>query len=76
MFDENTVVEKIQVAELDKDKKYIIFMKYGGRRCPSKDILVSSAKHLQNLLKHLDINNVIVAPEVKDEIEYSIVESE
>lgn len=47
-------------------------MKYGGR--PSKDIFVSTAKQLQNLLKHLDINNVIIAPEVKDEIEYSIVE--
>lgn len=74
MFDENTVVEKVQLAELDKDKKYIIFMKYTNR--PSNDILVSTAKQLQNLLKHLDINNVIIVPKVKDEIEYSIVESE
>lgn len=74
MFDENTVVEKIQLAELDKDKKYIIFMKYA--KCPSHDILVSNAKQLQNLLKHLDINNVIIVPEVEGEIEYSIVESE
>ena len=74
MFDENTVVEKIKLAELDKGKKYIIFMKYGER--PSNKVFVNTAKHLQNLLKHLDINNVIVAPEVEGVIEYSIVESE
>ena len=74
MFDENTVVEKIQLAELSKDKKYIIFMKYAKR--PSRDILVSNAKQLQNLLKHLDINNVTIVPEVEGEIEYNIVESE
>lgn len=74
MFDENTVVEKIKLAELDKDKKYIIFMKYGERL--SNEVFVNTAKHLQNLLKHLDIKNVIIVPEVKDYIEYSIVESE
>ena len=74
MFDENTVVEKIKLAELDKDKKYIIFIKYAER--PSNDVVGNTVKHLQNLLKHVDINNVIIAPEVKDEIEYSIVESE
>ena len=74
MFDESTVVEKIQLAKLDKDKKYIIFMKYAN--CPSKDILVSNAKQLQNLPKHLDINNVIIVPKVEGEIQYSIVESE
>lgn len=74
MFDKNTVVEKIQFAELDKDKKYIIFIKYANR--PPHDILFSNAKQLQNLLEHLDINNVIIVPEVEGEIEYSIVESE
>lgn len=74
MFDENIVVEKIKLAELDKDKKYIVFMKYAER--PSRDILVSNAKQLQNLLKRLDIHNVIIVPEVEGEIEYSIVESE
>ena len=74
MFDENIVVEKIKLAELDKDKKYIVFMKYAKR--PPSGILVSNAEQFQNLLKRLDINNVIIAPEVKDEIEYSIVESE
>lgn len=70
MFNENTVVEKIQLAELDKDKKYIMFVRYGKR--PSADVFVSIAKQLQNLLKQLEINNVIIA----SEIEYSIVESE
>lgn len=74
MFDENTIVEEIRLTELDKNKKYIIFMKYAKR--PSSDIFVSNAKQLQNLLKHLDINNVIIVPEVKDEIEYNIFESE
>ena len=74
MFDENTVVEKIQFAELDKDKKYIILMKHVNR--PSDEILVSNVRQLQNLLKDLDINNVIIVPEVKNETEYSIVESE
>ena len=74
MFDENTVVEKIKLAELDKDKKYIVFMKYGGR--PSNNALINNAKQLQKLLNQLDINNVIITPEVEGEIEYSIVESE
>ena len=74
MFDENTVVEKIKLAELDRNKKYLIFMKYAER--PSNDALVNNAKQLQKLLKQLDINNVIIAPEVEGKIEYSIVESE
>ena len=74
MFDENTVVEKIKLAELDKDKKYIIFTKYGKH--PSNDVLVNNAKHLKKLLNQLDINNVIVVPEVEGQIKYSIVESE
>jgi len=74
MFDENTIVEKIRLAELDKDKKYMMFVKYGGR--PSNDTLVSHAQQIQRLLKQLDINNIIIAPEVKGEIEYNIVERE
>ena len=49
-------------------------LKYAER--PPHDILFSNAKQLQNLLEHLDINNVIIVPEVEGEIEYSIVESE
>ena len=74
MFEESTVIEKIKLAELDKDKKYIMFVRYGKR--PSSNVLVSHAEQLENLLNQLDINNVIIAPEVESEIEYNIVESE
>ena len=46
MSDENIVVEKIQLAELNKDKKYIIFVRYG--KGPSSNVLVAYAEQLEN----------------------------
>lgn len=72
MFDENTIVEKIRLAELDKDKAYVFLIDFADNL--GSDKIRNTCLQLKNILSSIGINNIAIIPQIKDVI--SIVESE
>lgn len=74
MFDENTVVEKIQLAELDKDKAYVFLIDFADNL--GSDKIRNTCLQLKNILSNIGINNIAIIPQIKDIMSISIVEAE
>lgn len=74
MFDENTIVEKIRLAELDKDKTYVFLVDFADNF--GNDKMKDTCLQLKNILSNIGINNIAIIPQIKDIMSISIVESE
>lgn len=74
MFDENTIVEKIRLAELDKDKAYVFLIDFADNL--ESDKIRNTCLQLKNILSSIGINNIAIIPQIKDVMSISIVESE
>lgn len=74
MFDENTVVEKIKVTELNPDKAYVFIVDFADNFRIDK--MKATCLQLKNILSNIGINNIAIIPQIKDVMSISIVESE